>query len=129
MCVIAGRAHRAHQLLHRESSSGVNGRLLGPDGLQFTTAEDDAIKPGYAKLRYLDKADAGADIPKTADGKPNKFLWVKNTMELGGKAVKSAVAFINPHAVDYSIHGIPTLKVDSLTVGGTAKKDSGGFMQ
>ena len=25
--------------------------------------------------------------------------------------------------------GIPTLKVDRLTVGGTAKKDTGGFMQ
>jgi hypothetical protein len=25
--------------------------------------------------------------------------------------------------------GIPTLKIDRLTVGGTAKKDPGGFMQ
>jgi len=25
--------------------------------------------------------------------------------------------------------GIPTIKVDRLTVGGTAKKDTGGFMQ
>jgi hypothetical protein len=25
--------------------------------------------------------------------------------------------------------GIPTLKVDRLTVGGTARKDPGGFMQ
>jgi len=25
--------------------------------------------------------------------------------------------------------GIPTIKVDRLTVGGTARKDSGGFMQ
>jgi len=25
--------------------------------------------------------------------------------------------------------GIPTIKIDRLTVGGTAKKDTGGFMQ
>jgi hypothetical protein len=25
--------------------------------------------------------------------------------------------------------GIPTIKIDRLTVGGTAKKDVGGFMQ
>jgi hypothetical protein len=25
--------------------------------------------------------------------------------------------------------GIPTIKIDRLTVGGTAKKDPGGFMQ
>jgi hypothetical protein len=25
--------------------------------------------------------------------------------------------------------GIPTLKIDRLTVGGTARKDPGGFMQ
>jgi hypothetical protein len=25
--------------------------------------------------------------------------------------------------------GIPTIKVDRLTVGGTARKDTGGFMQ
>lgn len=61
--------------------------LLGPDGLDgFTDAEDDALKPGLVKLRYLPEAN----------DKSRKWLWVEFQTNLTGKMVRSATPDLQP---------------------------------
>lgn len=88
-----------------EKAGRLQFRLLGPDGLTFTTAEDATIKPGYVKLRYLDKE--GDQTNKTEGEKKiatsPRFLWVKNKAELSGNTVKNAVTYVAPVSVDHSI--------------------------
>ena len=85
-------------------------RLLGPDGRTTTTAEDNAIKPGFVKMRYLDEDEAeqkktAAMTPaeKRLRPKPNKFIWVKNKAEMSGKSVDYAGAQLIPGATNYHI--------------------------
>ncbi len=85
-------------------------RLLGPDSRTTTTAEDNSIKPGYVKMRYLDEDEAEQKITaamtpaeKRQRPKPNKFIWVKNKAEMSGKSVDYAGAQLVPGASNYHI--------------------------
>lgn len=79
-------------------------RLTGPDGLQFTTAEDTDIKPGLVKLPYLDKNESkDASAEKKVEDKPTQYVWVKNKAEMSGKSVAQANAALDPGALHYHI--------------------------
>ena len=82
-------------------------RLLSDEGYKTYTAEDATIKPGFEKLRWLDKDEGdkkkAGETPKKQE-RPNKWLFAKNKPELSGKSVKSAGADIEPGSTSYYIH-------------------------
>lgn len=79
-------------------------RLLGPDGLQYTTEEDTAIKPGLVKMPYLDsKADPNEADPASGEKPKKQWVWVRNKAEMSGKSVAKAGAALFPGDLNYHI--------------------------
>jgi SecD/SecF fusion protein len=68
-----------------------------------TTKDDAAIKPGYVKMRLLDKNESEEDKKAAAAPKPERWIWVKNKAELSGKSVAKAFHDLTPGATKYHI--------------------------
>ena len=78
----------------------------GPGGLVFTNEADQTIKPDATKMRYLgdrDEKDSEAREPGKPKPKPDKFIWVRKTVEMKGKSVKNAFAALYPGSLNHHI--------------------------
>lgn len=72
--------------------------LLGPDGLQGTTAaEDKSVKPGLSLLRYRESGWREKGAPS------DSWLWVQQEPSLSGDIVKSATHTLERGATSYSL--------------------------
>lgn len=81
-----------------EKSMILEFRLTEDRSVMFTTKDDPGIRPGFVKMRHLDRYD-------TSSGKadPDRWIWVKNKAALSGNMVSKAFHDINPGALDYHI--------------------------
>jgi SecD/SecF fusion protein len=97
--VIEKVAKLEFRLLHQDS--------IGPDGyVRPSEGEDKSIKPGFDRMRYLDRTGDEKEKeakPGEPEKKPDKWVWVKNRAEMSGKSVAKAWPELQPGAIHYNI--------------------------
>jgi preprotein translocase subunit SecD len=88
-------------------------RTMPPDGIQFTTKDDPANKPGFVKMRYTDYLD---DKKKAGAG---RWVWVKDKAALSGRSIEVAWQDIDSgathHKISVSLHNEYAAKMRELS--------------
>jgi preprotein translocase subunit SecD len=86
------------RLLHPDS--------MGPDGyVKVSEGDDKSSKPGFDRMRYLDRTGDGKETAKPGEPKtkPDKWIWVKNSTEMSGQCVAKAWPELQPGASHYNL--------------------------